>query len=196
VRFSRPSASEIEAALGRPGQPFSYAEVGATGDVFAPIPPELARRYDIDRGRFLLGSGDAVFAKAGAALLAWRHFDIPWLELFGAKTPATTGQTVATLVSVAGLWFLNPCRVVFTATSGTAPVVGFAYGTLRGHAECGEERFVVSQDPADGRVWYEIAAFSRPARWATRLGYPFARRLQRRFRAASARALSLAVSSF
>jgi uncharacterized protein (UPF0548 family) len=195
VRLLRPSLDEIQAVLGRPGRTFNYPEVGATGDVFAPLPVGLARRYDVDQARFPLGSGDAVFEAARAALFAWRHFEIPWLELFGPKNPAATGQVVATLVRVAGFWFLNPCRVVFTvAGDATAPAAAFGYGTLSGHAELGEERFVVSLNPADGRVWYEIAAFSRPAHWATRLGYPLARRLQRRFREESALALARAVA--
>jgi uncharacterized protein (UPF0548 family) len=196
VRFVRPPAQQIQALLGRPDESFSYAEVGATRDLAAAIPAALSRRYDVDRERFLLGSGEAVFASAREALLAWRHFEIPWLELFGAKAPATPGQVVATLVSFGGLWFLNPCRVVFVDGGGSEPrAAAFAYGTLRGHAESGEERFRVFLDPADGRVWYELTAFSRPGTWATRLGYPLARRMQARFRAASARALQRAVGA-
>src|SRR5262245_46391050 len=39
---------------------------------------------------------------------------------------------------------------------------GFASGTLPAHAESGEERFIVEWDRADGGVWYDILAFSRP----------------------------------
>ena len=100
---------------------------------------------------------------------------------------------VATLVSVGGLWFFNPCRVVYTEfPAGTADVAAFAYGTLQGHAECGEERFQVSFDPTTGEVKYEIFAFSRPATVLSKLGYPFARRLQRRFAESSATALARA----
>lgn len=41
---------------------------------------------------------------------------------------------------------------------------GFAYGTLAGHPERGEEAFVVDQTD-DGSVWLEIRAFSRPSTW-------------------------------
>lgn len=47
---------------------------------------------------------------------------------------------------------------------------GFAYGTLPGHPESGEEAFVVSRAP-DG-VRFTITAFSRPATWLARLGGP------------------------
>ena len=39
---------------------------------------------------------------------------------------------------------------------------GFAYGTLPGHPECGEEAFIVEQHD-DGAVTFAITAFSRPA---------------------------------
>ncbi len=49
---------------------------------------------------------------------------------------------------------------------------GFAYGTLPGHVESGEERFLVEWDRGDDAVWYDILAFSRPNHVLTRLGYP------------------------
>jgi hypothetical protein len=54
---------------------------------------------------------------------------------------------------------------------------GFAYGTLPGHPECGEESFIVSISP-DGIVTFEIRAFSKPARWFARIGSPFVGMLQ------------------
>ena len=49
---------------------------------------------------------------------------------------------------------------------------GFAYGSLPGHAVRGEEMFAVRYDPAGGGVYAEVAAFSRPATWWSRLGAP------------------------
>lgn len=125
--------------------------------------------------------------------MAWRHFEIPWLEFHGARHVAPD-QVVATLVSVAGLWFLNPCRVVYTEFPPDGDSASFAYGALRGHAECGEERFRVSFDVVSEDVSYEIDAFSRPAIVATKLGYPLARRLQKRFAASSAEALARTIA--
>lgn len=68
-----------------------------------------------------------------------------------------------------------PCRVVWTVEEPDR--IGFAYGTLPGHPECGEESFVVSMDAA-GDVWFEVAAFSRLAAWYARLGRPVAALLQ------------------
>ena len=50
---------------------------------------------------------------------------------------------------------------------------GFAYGTLREHAESGEERFTVEWSRDDDRVWYDILAFFAPARCSLDWGIRF-----------------------
>jgi uncharacterized protein (UPF0548 family) len=185
IRLRRPSQADIAPQLRVCDAPFSYSEVGATAEADALA--ALAADYYVDRHRFALGTGRALFERARAALFAWRHFEIPWLELQGATALAAQGQGVATLTCVAGLWFLNPCRVVYTEAAA------FAYGTLPGHVERGEERFAVRLDSVSAQVHYEITAFSRPAALVTRLGLPFARRLQKRFAASSAEALAQAL---
>ena len=65
------------------------------------------------------------------------------------------------------------------ATSGAPGRFGFAYGTLPGHPEQGEEAFHVHRD-ASGVVTVEIVAFSRPASLLARLGSPVARAIQQR----------------
>jgi uncharacterized protein (UPF0548 family) len=69
------------------------------------------------------------------------------------------------------------CRVIYVVDE--ARRYGFAYGTLPGHPECGEEAFVVEHRP-DDEVVFAISAFSRPADWLVRIGGPFVRRLQAR----------------
>jgi uncharacterized protein (UPF0548 family) len=196
IRLRRPSEAEIADFLARDDLAFSHPEVGATGELDAPLPDSLTPTYDLDHHRFPLGTGRELFERACGALGSWQQFEIPWLELHGGSSPVHRGQAVATLTRVLGLWFLNPCRVVyarFPAANEAVDVCAFAYGTLEGHVECGEERFVVRYDPASGVVHYEVAAFSRPAVLLTRLGYPLARRLQRQFAAASAEAMTRAV---
>jgi uncharacterized protein (UPF0548 family) len=56
---------------------------------------------------------------------------------------------------------------------------GFGFGTLPGHVETGEEAFLLTTSP-DGEVWFEVRAFSRPAKWWVRLGAPVARLVQSR----------------
>ena len=89
-----------------------------------------------------------------------------------------------------GFWWFNACRIVYLIDD-TGPVTrfGFAYGTLPGHAERGEERFLIEWDQSDGSVWYDILAFSRPRHVLARLGYPLTRRLQKQFARDSATAM-------
>jgi uncharacterized protein (UPF0548 family) len=188
IRLRPPSADEIATALGAE-IPFTYPEVGLSRELASPAAHErLARRYDVDLREFPLGKGRDVFERARAALLAWRHFEVPWLT-FHCTGPVSQGQAVATEVSIAGIWFVNPCRVVY-AELDRPDRVAFGYGTLRGHAESGEEQFQVSFDPVTGEVRYRLAAFSRPALLASKLAYPLARRIQKRFATDSARALA------
>jgi uncharacterized protein (UPF0548 family) len=136
---------------------------------------------------FALGHGRALFERARDALLAWRQFEIAWLR-FDGSGPVNIDQIVTTSTRIAGLRFVNPCRVVYTEFT-ERDAVAYAYGTLPGHAECGEERFQVSIDAQSAEVRYELAAFSRPALWTSKLGYPIARRIQRRFAKSSAEAM-------
>ena len=54
---------------------------------------------------------------------------------------------------------------------------GFAYGTLPGHPETGEEAFVVELQEGD-EVTFTITAFSRPASRLARAAGPVGRRIQ------------------
>jgi uncharacterized protein (UPF0548 family) len=90
--------------------------------------------------------------------------------------------------------WVNACRIVYVVdVQGPVQRHGFAYGTLPEHAESGEERFTVEWHEADAAVWFDILAFSSPQQLLARLGYPFARKLQKRFARNSAAAMQRAV---
>ena len=90
-------------------------------------------------------------------------FDMPWIVLCWPDVPIETGATVAVLVSHAGFWSLNACRIAYVLQERRIlEKYGFAYGTLHDHGEIGEERFTVEFNPPDGSVWYDLYAFSRP----------------------------------
>jgi uncharacterized protein (UPF0548 family) len=154
--LSKPSEQMIRAFLTRQEKAaFSYPEVGATRGA-APA------GYDADHNRVELGQGAAVFAAACAALRRWVMFPRPWTEIVPADAPIQVGQTVAVLARAFGLWWLNAARVVYVLDEAGPPRrFGFAYGTLADHTERGEERFSVEWHP-DGRVWFDLFAFSRP----------------------------------
>ena len=83
---------------------------------------------------------------------------------------------------------MNACRIVTVIDEESPRRFGFTYGTLPGHAECGEERFLLEMDEA-GDVWFDILAFSRPRHWLAKLGYPIVRRLQKSFAPAAVKRL-------
>jgi uncharacterized protein (UPF0548 family) len=56
---------------------------------------------------------------------------------------------------------------------------GFAYGTLPGHPESGEEAFVVERGD-DGTVGLDVRAFSRPCSNLAKLAGPLGQLAQRR----------------
>ena len=94
-----------------------------------------------------------------------------------------------------GLWWLNSCRIVYVVDeSGPISRFGFAYGTLPGHVESGEERFLIEWDRGENSVWYDILAFSRPNHILTRLGYLVVRRTQKRFGRDSAATMFRAIN--
>lgn len=93
----------------------------------------------------------------------------------GAVRP---GSRVIVGIGFGPLRIEAPCEVVWTAYEPAR--IGFAYGTLTGHPECGEESFIVDMDP-DGTVWFTVTAFSRPACWYTRLAGPVIPFLQLRY---------------
>lgn len=185
--LSPPSAERVRLFLAEQRElDFSYPEAGHSLD-------RSPAGYNIDHNRALLGQGEGAFAAGCAALRRWTMFPAPWTRIEPPDAPLVTGQVVAMIAHVYGVWWLNACRIVYTLDE-TSPVrrFGFAYGTLPGHVECGEERFSVEM-LADGSVWYDLRAFSQPRYWPVRLAKPLARGLQRRFVADSQRAMQAAV---
>ncbi len=169
--------------------PTTYGAVGAT----AGTPPA---GYVVDRTRIKLGEGESVFRSAIAALRRWEQFALGWVETWPSGTPIQSGEVVAVIGRAVGVWWLNACRVVYVVDeAGPISKFGFAYGTLPGHVESGEERFLVEWDRSDDGVWYDVLAFSRPNQFSARLGYPVVRRLQKRFGRDSAAAMRRAVGS-
>jgi uncharacterized protein (UPF0548 family) len=154
--------------------PFTYPAVGATR---ATPPPG----YNVDRNRIRLGSGPATYQRAIAALQRWEMFNIGWVQLCWPAMPEV-GATFAVLIRHLGFWSLNSTRLVYVhQEDGPVQRYSFAYGTLPGHAESGEERFSIEWHHGDDSIWYEIFAFSRPRHPLTWAGYPLTRILQKRF---------------
>ena len=116
-------------------------------------------------------SGDALFGPDGTAFLR-------------------PGDTANLRIPFGPFHVDSPVRVVYVVDQPSRK--GFAYGTLPGHPESGEEAWMLSRTE-DGSVWMTIRAFSRPSSkrwWAV---YPVLRIVQgvytRRYERALAGAL-------
>jgi uncharacterized protein (UPF0548 family) len=114
-----------------------------------------------------LGTGAAMFDRAAVALAGWHMHEAAGLTVVEAhRDDVVLRWRILTI----------PCRVVYRIDEPNRR--GFAYGTLPGHPERGEEAFVVTVTEA-GEVRFRVRAFSRPASLLARAGGPVGRRVQR-----------------
>jgi uncharacterized protein (UPF0548 family) len=183
----RPFQQEVEEFLDQSRDlPLSYDPVG--------IARQSPSGFNADRASAVIGHGRQTFERAKSALSEWRHYEMGWVEVFPKSASIEPGTIVAVLVRHLGFWSLNGCRVVYgIGDPQDGSSFGFAYGTLTNHAELGEEIFEVMLDPESENVIYRIQAVSKPRATLARIGYPFARYFQERFRRDSTSALRRAI---
>ena len=89
--------------------------------------------------------------------------------------PPAMNATVAVAAPLGPVTAVAVCRIVTVVDEPDR--YGFAYGTLPGHPEQGEEAFVVER--VGGRTMFRVVAFSRPSELLARAGGPITRRIQR-----------------
>jgi uncharacterized protein (UPF0548 family) len=144
----------------------TYQEVGATA---GPLPDG----YHHVRKSAVIGHGRPRFEQAAARVMRWGMLRGAGVRVDASSEVAAVGSEV-----LVGLGPLHaPCRVVYVVDDTDRR--GFAYGTLPGHPESGEELFAVRYDPATDEVNAEVVAFSRHATWWSRLGSPVTSLAQR-----------------
>lgn len=134
--------------------PFTYEEVGLTRN------GTLPRGYGILRRSTDVGSGAERFERAAHAVLGWDMHRRAGLRVRPSDEQVIEGSVAVVRVGVGRLGVDAPVRVVYVVDEPDRK--GFAYGTLPGHPESGEEAFVVELH-ADDTVAFTITAFSRPA---------------------------------
>jgi uncharacterized protein (UPF0548 family) len=148
------------------GLPLTYSEVGATA---GPLPAD----YHHVRESAIIGRGRPRFEEAAERVMRWGMLRGAGVHVTATTDVAAVGSEV--LVRLGPVQ--APCRVVYVLD--TPDHRGFAYGTLPGHAETGEELFAVRYDPATDAVHAEVTAFSRHGTWWSRLGAPVTSLVQR-----------------
>jgi uncharacterized protein (UPF0548 family) len=146
----------------------TYPEHGATRSELPPGYHHVQRDVSV-------GTGAVAFDRAAAGLLGWRMQRDAGLAVTASEPTAAPGVLVVVRVGWGRLSIMAPCRVVYRVDEADSQ--GFAYGTLPGHPERGEEAFIVQLRP-DGDVRLVIRAFSRPASALARAGGPLTRKAQ------------------
>ncbi|MFI2713093.1 DUF1990 family protein [Micromonospora sp. NPDC018662] len=144
----------------------TYPEVGATRDGGRPA------GYHHLRHRVRLPDG--AFPAAADAVLGWRLHRAAGVVMRADAPRAAPGVRVTPGLGVGPARIWGPTEVVWAVDEPDR--AGFGYGTLPGHPEIGEEAFLVTRGP-DG-TWFEVTAFSRPARWYVRAAGPVTRGFQ------------------
>src|SRR5207249_1137036 len=105
--LSKPSRDSICAFISSQKiERFSYGEVGCSRH-------GAPKGYTVDHNRVSLGQGADINERAKNAVRGWKMFDMPWIVLCWPDVPIETGATVAVLVSHAGFWSLNACRIAY-----------------------------------------------------------------------------------
>src|SRR5215207_6069885 len=95
--LQRPSEERIERFLHDSADlPLSYGPPG--------IVREQVAGYRFHEVVVRVGHGAGDFARARAALLAWKQFDIGWVVTFPRHAPVAVGSVVGVLIRHLGFW--------------------------------------------------------------------------------------------
>lgn len=149
----------------------TYEGVGAT------ISGDYPAGYRLDHFEVHLGTGQTTFEQSVLGLQTWQAHHTRRTRVFPGSQPVVEGESMIVLAGFNALAIPAPCRIVKVIQDVNQ--YGFAYGTLPGHPEQGEELFLVRRSH-DGSVRFEIKSFSRPQSLLVKLLGPFGRALQLR----------------
>jgi uncharacterized protein (UPF0548 family) len=136
----------------------TYVEVGGTREC-------LPAGYRHVRRQATLGTGRARFEAAAHVLLRWDMHRRAGIRVQPSRGSIAEGVVAVQRPGVGIVALKAPVRVVYVVDEPRRK--GFAYGTLQGHPESGEEAFVVELRD-DDTVVFTITAFSRPCWWVVR----------------------------
>jgi uncharacterized protein (UPF0548 family) len=120
----------------------------------------------------LIGHGQQLFTDAADAVQGWHVQVAAGLKVAVSSPTAIPGAVLVLSVGIGPLRLDAPCLVVYAVDEPRRR--GFAYGTLAGHPESGEEAFMIEHHD-DDTVTFTITAFSRPAAPLAKLAGPLGR---------------------
>jgi uncharacterized protein (UPF0548 family) len=146
----------------------TYDEVGGTA---GPLPDgyhHVVHTRDMGRGR-------AAFESASDSLRRWGLQRGAGIRVAASSDVVEVGAVAVLRLGWGVLAVRAPVRVVYLVEEPDRR--GFAYGTLPGHPESGEELFVVEY--ADGSTTLRITGFSRSRSVLARCAGPLGRLIQR-----------------
>jgi uncharacterized protein (UPF0548 family) len=148
---------------------FTYGEIGCTRRDGMP------GGYGSLRRSLGIGTGTERFEQAVRVLLGWDMHRRAGVRVRASSEDVHQGAVAVLRLGVGRLAVDAPVRVAYVVDEPSRQ--GFAYGTLPGHPESGEEAFIVDLHD-EGAVTFTITAFSRPATLPARVGGPISRAVQ------------------
>jgi len=147
----------------------TYVEVGCTQK------DRLPAGYRHIHRQAALGPGRPRFEEAARVLLRWEMHRRAGIRVQPSERSVAEGVVAVQRLGVGLAAVKAPVRVVYVVDEPRRK--GFAYGTLKGHPETGEESFVLELRD-DDTVVFTVKAFSRPSWWIVRLTHPVGRVIQ------------------
>lgn len=138
-------------------------------------PPRSAERSQHSHVCVRVGKGRAAFDLAADAVMTWQVQRGAGLQVQASETPAVVGAVAVVRLGVGPVGINGPNRVVAVVEESRRR--GFAYGTLEGHPEKGEQAFLVEIDDEE-TVTFTVRSFTKTDSLLALLGGPLNVRVQ------------------
>lgn len=164
--MSKELPKEVRRAL---GARLTYPELGATLDETLPA------GYRHTERSVRVGKGRQTFDLAAAALMSWEIQRGAGLGVLASSDTAEKDAVAIVRLAIGPVKLDGPNRVV--AVIDEPDRRGFAYGTLQGHPEHGEQLFLVAIDDAEV-VTFTVKSFAKRASLLSLIGGPLNSRIQ------------------
>lgn len=160
--------AEVRAVV---GAPLTYPEVGET------LAGGTPSGYRHSEQCVRVGKGRQAFELAADAVMTWRVHRGAGLDVLASSDRAETDAVAVVRLALGPIRIAGPNRVV--GVLDLPDRKGFAYGTLDGHPERGEQAFIVDIDDSEV-VTFTVRSFTRRASLLALVGGPLNARIQDR----------------